>query len=75
MITFNISEIDYLDRTKVLVGISSCGCITSVSHPRNKDDVIDFSTRMEKTGRTVDYIPKKEAMDGMFTECNHRTSY
>ena len=67
----DISKIDYFDYDKVLVGISSCGCITSVSHPRDKVDVIDFIERMKRTGRSVDYILKEKAMEGMYMECQH----
>lgn len=69
----DINNIDFTDRNKVLVGISSCGCITSVSHPRDKVDVLDFTERMKKTGRTVDYISKEDAMAGMYTDCTHFT--
>lgn len=70
----DINNIDFTNRNKVLVGISSCGCITSVSHPRDENDVINFSERMKKTGRDIGYMDKKEAMDGMYLECNHTTS-
>ena len=56
----------------VYIGRNPCGCITAAAHDTSGFDLADFTRRMTLSGREVDYVPKKHAVDALAQHCLHQ---
>ena len=57
------------------VGRKDCGCITAAAYADQHFDLLDFTKRMSSTGRSVDKLPKEQALSALSFDCPHERSH
>ena len=57
--------------TNMYVGRNKCGCVTAVAYADNYFDAEDFTKRMVNSQRTVDILPKEQALQELNFYCDH----